>query len=60
MDAPLHVSAETRTTAGQILLTIVTLEAGGLLLLRVRHALSHDLVAPGRSPGPGMLTLACS
>ncbi len=51
MDAPLHVSAETRTTAGLILLTIVTLESGGLLLLRVRHALSHDLVAPGVRQG---------
>jgi len=43
VDTPLSLSEETRATAGLILLTIVTIESGGLLSLRVlrgRHPMT--------------------
>ncbi|MCM8748044.1 hypothetical protein NET02_02685 [Thermomicrobiaceae bacterium CFH 74404] len=64
MDTPLSLSAETRATAGLILLTIVTIESGGLLLLRVlrgRHpmtAFQQAFARAGHAHAGVLVTLA--
>ncbi len=64
MGAFLPLSADTRTTAGLILLTIVTIESGGLLLLRVlrgRHpmtAVQQAFARAGHADAGVLVTLA--